>query len=191
MDGRAIVERIISDAEESARAIIAEAEQKAAQVISEANTMAQRNRQGTEAEVAEKVKGIYDGKSASARLDGAKILLGEKRGVIDEIYSRALKQLIALNRTDSLYLAEKLLRKHAEDGDEIAFADNYSCAQDVMKLDVVKEKNLKKSGKPADVDGGFVLIGKNSDKNLSCGALVAQDREEYQAEIASKIFITG
>ena len=86
MDGRAIVERIRSDAEESARAIIAEAEQKAAQVISEANTMAQRNRQGTEAEVAEKVKGIYDGKSASARLDGAKILLGEKRGVIDEIY---------------------------------------------------------------------------------------------------------
>ena len=169
MDGRAIVERIISDAEESARAIIAEAEQKAAQVISEANTMAQRNRQGTEAEVAEKVKGIYDGKSASARLDGAKILLGEKRGVI------------ALNRTDSLYLAEKLLRKHAEDGDEIAFADNYACVQDVMKLDVVKEKNLKKSGKPADVDGGFVLIGKNSDKNLSYGALLAQDREEYQA----------
>ena len=39
MDGRAIVERIISDAEESARAIIAEAEQKAAQVIAEANTI--------------------------------------------------------------------------------------------------------------------------------------------------------
>ena len=63
--------------------------------------------------------------------------------------------------------------------------------QDVSALPVVREKGLKVSPKSAKIDGGFMLCGKNSDKNLSYGALLAQDREEYQAEIASKIFITG
>lgn len=56
---------------------------------------------------------------------------------------------------------------------------------------MVAEKNLKNSGKTADIDGGFILIGKNSDKDLSYGALLALDREERQAEIAAKLFSDG
>ena len=186
-----IVGRIISDAEEEARAIVAAAEEKAASTIDEARTRAERNKQGTQAEVAAKVKGIFDGKAATARLDCAKIMLGAKRDVIDEVYARALKLLVGLNRADSLSLAEGLLKSYAEEGDQIVFAENYRYAEEVSALRVVEDKKLKVSPVRADLDGGFILVGKNSDKNLSYGAILATDREERQAAIAAQIFITG
>ncbi|MGN0806546.1 MAG: V-type ATP synthase subunit E [Candidatus Coproplasma sp.] len=186
-----IVERIISDAEEEARKIVAAAEEKAAQTISKAEEEAERARIGTEAEVAEKVKGILDGKAATARLDCAKIMLGAKREVIDEAYARALELLIGLGKDDSLSLAEGLINSYAEEGDRIMFAENYRYAEEVIKLKVVKDKKLEVSPVRADIDGGFILVGKDSDKNLSYGALLLSDREEKQAEIAAQIFITG
>ncbi|MGN0808141.1 MAG: V-type ATP synthase subunit E [Candidatus Coproplasma sp.] len=186
-----IVARIISDAEEEAGKIVAAAEEKAAQVISKAEQEAERARIGTEAEVAEKVKSILDGKAATARLDCAKIMLGAKREVIDEAYARALELLIGLNKDDSLSLAEGLLISYAEEGDRIMFAENYRYADEVIKLKVIKDKKLIVSPVRADLDGGFILIGKDSDKNLSYGALLSADREEKQADIAAQIFITG
>ena len=47
MNEQAIVERIISDAEEEARAIIKEAEARFAQTVAAANERAERNRRGT------------------------------------------------------------------------------------------------------------------------------------------------
>ena len=188
MNEQAIVERIISDAEEEARAIINEAEERSAETIAEANRRAERNKQGTEAEVKAKADGIFDGKAATARLDGAKILLGEKRGVIDKVYADALEKLVSLSEKETLFLCGRLLQEYAEEGDEIVFAENFKYAQAVSALPIVKEKKLKVSTKHVKLDGGFMLCGKISDKNLSYGALLLADREIYQAEIAAKVF---
>ncbi len=152
---------------------------------------AARDRQGTSAIIAERSKAIADGKAAAARLDAAKVMLAAKRGVIDAVYARALEKLKALPQKDAVRLAEGLLLSYAEDGDELVFATNFAYKAQVLKLAVVAEKNLKNSGKTADIDGGFILIGKNSDKDLSYGALLALDREERQAEIAAKLFSDG
>ena len=191
MSEQAIVERIISDAEEEARAIIKEAEERAKATVARATTDAERNRLGTQAEVKAKADSIFDGKAAVARLDGAKIMLAEKRGVIDEIYARALEKLLNLSEKETLSLCTRLLTEHAEEGDELVFADNFRYAQAVSALPVVKQKKLKVSTKRAKLDGGFMLCGKNSDKNLSYGAILAMDREEQQAQIASVIFNSG
>ena len=188
MNEQAIVERIISDAEQEAQAIIGQAEERAKATVAEANLRAERNRQGTEAEVKAKAESIFDGKAAAARLDGAKILLGEKRGVIDEVYARALNKLLELGEKDTLFLCARLLEEHAEEGDELVFAENFRFAQEVAALPIVKEKKIKVSAKRTKIDGGFILRGKNSDKNLSYGALLSMDREEKQAEIASVVF---
>ena len=191
MNEQAIVDRIISDAQNEAEAIIAEAERKAEETVKEASLNAERIKKGVQAEVKQKTDGIFDGKAATARLDGAKILLGEKRGVIDEVYARALKGLNELKEGDAVYLANRLLTAYAEEGDEITFAHNYRYQKNVAELPVVKEKGLKVSSKLADIDGGFILVGKNSDKDLSYGALISLDREQNQADIASRIFIKG
>ena len=191
MSKEAILERIISDAKTAAAATVAEAEGRAAEIIAEAEARAARDRQGTSAIIAERSKAIADGKAAAARLDAAKVMLAAKRGVIDEVYARALEKLKALPQKDAVRLAEGLLLSYAEDGDELVFATNFAYKAQVLKLAVVAEKNLKNSGKTADIDGGFILIGKNSDKDLSYGALLALDREERQAEIAAKLFSDG
>ena len=188
MSAEAIVERIISDAEKGAEEMLLEARGKAAEVIAEAQRHADRNKAGTEAELKAKIKGIEDGKAATARLDSAKILLAEKRRVIDTVYENALKKLIALDKRESLVIADRLLNLYAEEGDEIVFAANYPYAQDVAKLSVVAEKKLKIALKGADIDGGFVLRGKKADKDISYGALLSLDREEHQADIARKLF---
>ena len=191
MSTEAILERIISDAQAAADATVAEAEGRAAEIIAEAEARAARDRQGTSAIIAERSKAIADGKAAAARLDAAKVMLAAKRGVIDAVYARALEKLKALPQKDAVRLAEGLLLSYAEDGDELVFATNFAYKAQVLKLAVVTEKNLKNSGKTADIDGGFILIGKNSDKDLSYGALLALDREERQAEIAAKLFSDG
>ena len=135
-----------------------------------------------------RAESILEGKAATARLDSAKILLGEKRAVIDEVYARALKNLQELSKAEALHLFARLLEEFAEEGDEVMFAENFKYAQDAAKLDIVKEKKLKVSAKKADIDGGMLLSGKSSDKNLSFSALLAEDREQHQAEIAAQIF---
>lgn len=186
-----IVGRIIFDAEESARATVAAAEEKAAQRIAEAEAQAEQTKKRTEAEVAEKVKSIFDGKAATARLDCAKILLGAKREVIDAVYSRAVEELVNLSKEDTLSLANGLLKRYAEEGDCIVFAENYRYVAEVSSLSVVKEKKLKISPEKAEIEGGFLLVGERSDKNLSYEAILSADREEGQAEIAAQVFITG
>lgn len=188
MSEQAIVEKIISDAEAEAQAIIADAEKKAEETVEKANLWAERRKEGEKQAADKRAESILEGKAATARLDCAKIMLAEKRAVIDEVYSRALSQLLKLNKTDAVHLFDKLLNAYAEEGDEVVFAENFAYAQDVSKLSVVKEKKLKVSPKRANIEGGFLLIGKNSDKDLSFTALLAVDREERQAEIASALF---
>ena len=188
MSEQAIVDKIIADANAEAQAIIADAEKKAEGTVAAASVRAEKRKQGEKIAADKRAESILEGKAATARLDSAKILLGEKRAVIDEVYARALGGLKELGKAEALHLIEKLLKEHAEEGDEVLFADSFKFAQDAAKLDIVKEKKLKISAKKADIDGGMLLIGKNSDKDLSYSALLAADREENQASIAAAIF---
>jgi len=190
MSIQAIVERIISDAEEEAKSAVAAAEERAEQTRAQALARAEKYKAGAETENAAKRKAILEGRAATARLDSAKILLAEKRRVMDVIYGRALEELNALSQKDALKLAERLLYAYAEEGDEIIFAENYKYAREVAKLEAVKEKGLKVSPKTAKLDGGFMLSGKDADKDISYGALLAADRESAQAEMAMKLFET-
>lgn len=188
MAKEAIVERIISDAQKEAQEIIAEAEAKAAAVVAASSARAQEAKEETEREVALRAKAIAEGKAATARLDSAKVLLGEKRRVIDVVYARALGKLLELGEKDCLALTEDLLRAYAEEGDEIVFAENYRYPEKAASLSVVRQKKLKVAFGRAKLDGGFYLRGANTDKDLSYGALLAADREEHQAELAATLF---
>ncbi len=188
MSEQAIVDRIISDAEKEAQAIIAEAEKRAAATVASANERAERRLKGEKQSADRKAESILEGKAATARLDSAKILLAEKRALIDEVYARALKNLSDISKTEALRLFEKLIAEFAEEGDEIVFAENFRYAQDAAKLAIIKDKKLTVSSQKADIDGGFLLVGKSSDKNLSYSALLSADREVNQADIAAKIF---
>lgn len=183
-----VVERILSDAEREAQAIIAEAEKKAEAIVSEATLRAENNLKETQEEVAEKAAELSERRAAAARLESAKILLSEKRRVIDEIYASALNRLVCLDKADALALTEKLLEKYAEEGDEIVFAETFRFVEEVCSLPVYDKKKLVVSAKRLPLLGGMRLVGKNSDRDLSYGALLEADRDRYQSKLAAKLF---
>ena len=117
MSKEAIVERILSDAGNEADAIVKDAEEKAAAVVAAASARAEKGRRDSEAEVRAKTASISERRAAAARLDSAKILLSEKRRVIDAIYAEALGRMISLSEEECLALTDRLLKAYAEEGD--------------------------------------------------------------------------
>ena len=185
-----IIKRILSDADAEVEEILATANAGADDIIAAATARAEKERAETEEECALRAKRISEGKAAEARLDSAKILLAEKRRVIDAIYERALTKLVALKERDSLKLLERLLLENAEEGDRIVLAENFAYEKGAKTLPVVKDRKLVFSTERANISGGCILQGKLSDKDLSYSALLAADKDEYQAEIALKLFIS-
>ena len=183
-----IVDKILSDANAEALSIVAEAESKAAKLLADASSRAEKARRETEADVRQKTESIFEKKAADARLESAKLHLKEKRKTVDRVYALALDRLIALEKEDCLRLVTAILEKYAEKGDELFFAENFKYADEARILPVVKEKELKISETRLPLDGGVKLVGEIADKDLSYGALLAADREEYQAELARELF---
>ena len=183
-----IVNKILSDAKETAAGIVADAENKAAKLLADASLRAESLREETQTEVVEKRKSILEKRAADARLDGSKLLLKEKRKVLDAVYDEALGRLLEASKEEQIRLMENLLEAYAEEGDEVCFAKNFQFAEEVKILPIVEEKKLVFAKECVALDGGLRLRGKISDKDLSFGALLAADREAYQAELAAKIF---
>lgn len=183
-----IITRILADAEAEAAEIIRSAEERAREITASAKARAAEDMAEAEAEAIAQARRISEGKAVAARLESTKILLAEKRRVMDEIYARALKNLLALNESQSLKLIERLLDENAEEGDVIVLAKNFAYASGVAQLPVIKKRGLTLSTERADISGGCLLRGKKSDKDLSYSALLNADKDEYQAEIAAKLF---
>lgn len=182
-----IVNTILADAEREAQATIAEAQKKAAEIRAAAEKEAKALLDGAQAETDLRAKAICDGKEASARLDGAKILLAEKRRVIALVYARAYEKLLALGEKESISLFERLLKENAREGDELVLPAKFRYRAALEKSDVVVRKKLSIAA-DANIEGGFYLRGKNADVDLTYASLLAQDSEEHQSEIAFALF---
>ena len=183
-----VKERILSYAELEGRAIVQEAEKKAEKLLLDASARANALREETENEVREKRQNIMEKRQADARLEGAKILLGEKRKVVNAVYDEALSRLLELSEEDTIRVAERLLTLYAEKGDEVIFAENFRWKDGVKILPIVKELGLKISEKTEKLSGGMRLLGVSSDKDLTYGALLSADRDAHQADLAKEIF---
>lgn len=188
MSKQEVVERILSDAKSEAEAMLKAAEEKSTALKSQTSARIDELKRETEKEMKAYSVSIHEKKAASARLESSKILLKEKRKVIDRVYDFALLRLVQTDKETCLSMSERLLKNYAEEGDEIFFAENFSYADEVKILPVVLERKLKISSQRLKISGGFKLVGVRSDKDLSYEALLAADRERNQAALAVEIF---
>lgn len=188
MSMQKVVERILSDAQAESEEMLRRAEKKAEEIINEAHLRAEKNRAEVELEVKKKTESIFEKRDSDARLESAKIVLGEKRKTVEGVYALARARLLALEKEDVLRLYSRLLETYAETGDELFFAENFAFASEVERLPVVKQKGLKIAEKRLSIDGGLKLVGKISDKDLSYSALLEADKEENQANLAKQLF---
>lgn len=183
-----IIDRILSDAKAEADATIKDAEGRAESIRKASEEAALSERQKAEAEMQKKREALLEGRRAAARLDKKKIALAGKRRVIDVVYGRAEDKLAKLDEAASLALVSSLLSEYAEKGDEVVLKEGYPYLAGVKKLPVVREKELKVSDKGAHISGGVILRNASCDRDLSLSSLLAADKEEHQAELASMLF---
>ena len=188
MSMQKVVERILSDAEKDAEKTLKNAQAKADEIVATAQAEIKADREAVEIEVEAKKKSVFEKRSADARLESSKILLGEKRKTISAVYDLALARLNALEKEDCLALASRLLEDYAEKGDKLYFAENFSYAKEVASLPVVKAKDLDVQSDRLAFSGGMRLVGEKSDKDLSYSALLEADKDENQADLAVKLF---
>lgn len=181
-------ERILSDAEKEAEALLAAAKKKADAIEAEAVKEAEESREREEQEVAARIRALEEGSAATVRLESKKFNLKERRRVIDTIYERALASLFALPEKDGIQLLLRLLGEYAEEGDQVALSEDYPYPSAAEKA--IVKAGYKLSSARAKIKGGFYLYGKKCDRDISYGALLKEDREEHQAELAAKIFKT-
>ena len=188
MSKQDIVERILFDANAVAAELVAAAQRRADVILTEAQTRAETVQRNTEAEAAAYERDVKEKRAAAARLDSAKALLAEQRKVLDYLYVEALRRLKTLSKEDLLALIERLLETYADDEDEMVLAEGFAFENEVRALPVFKAKRLHMSEQRAEIEGGFLLRGIRSDKDLSFEALSALDKEAHLAEIAAQIF---
>ena len=188
MSTQNVVERILSDAKAEAEKIVKDAERKAAQLVEDAALRAEKEMRQVEDEVRERAQYILEKRAAAARLDGAKVVLAQKRRVIDEVYAQAESRLINARKEDCLAMMNGLLEKYAQDGDEICLAENFKYEEELKLLPVLKARNLTIAEQRLAISGGCRLRGRVCDKDLSFGALLAADREKNQAVLAAELF---
>ncbi len=188
---KVILDKIINDNTAIINENIKRANDTASEIISKAQADADAQvadfKSGLKAEYNE----ILRRGEVVANLDAKKILMSAKSKAVDNLFQKTLEQLALLDKKKYLAIIENLLKKYAEDGDVVIIS-----SQDKGKItqkfvdDIAKNMGIKLSLAKdfGSFNGGVILAGKNSDKNLSFDMELLQLREECETQISSMLF---
>ena len=132
---------------------------------------------------------IIKRKTTVASLEVKKLVLQAKKQVVDKAFDEAAK-LIKSDEKAYKNLIERML-SFVEDGDEIVLSE----FDEKLVSDEFVEKTVNKLGKKATISekrgsfkGGIKLVGKNTDKNLTLEAELAEFRREEESVVAQILF---
>lgn len=132
---------------------------------------------------------IIKRKTTVASLEVKKLVLQAKKQVVDKAFDEAAK-LIKSDEKAYKNLIERML-SFVEDGDEIVLSE----FDEKLVSDEFVEKTVNKLGKKATISekrgsfkGGIKLVGKNTDKNLTLEAELAEFRREEESIVAQILF---
>lgn len=187
--------RILEDAQSTAAEITEKAR-------SEAEAAVQAAREAAEAEAARIIEKAEHGVSDHARkvessmgMQRKQAVLAAKQEVISEVLEEAYRTVMDLDDEQYFKLVEKLLEKHVLSGDgEICFS-----AKDLKRMpEGFKEKaagiaaakggSLKISDRPAEMDGGFLLVYGGIEENCTIRAVFDAGREEMSDRVNRMLF---
>lgn len=126
-----------------------------------------------------------------SNLDAKKITMDARAKAIDNLFEKAKEQLVNLDKKKYLAIVQSLIAKYAEDGDSVIISavDKDRITQKFID-DTAKKLAIKLtlSKEVGNFNGGLVLAGKNSDKNLTFDMELQSIREECETQIANLLF---
>ena len=184
---KAIIDKIIEDAENRAAEIISVANAEAEKSIADGNSWAESYKSEQNAILSAANEDKVLRRKTVAELDVKKIVLKAKQDAIESVFDSAYNKLCALKKTDYLSFVVKLIEKYAEEKDTVVLSsDGVISETDLTSLEVVKDKKLTVS----DVKGDFIVmfIVKICDKDLTFKSIVNESKSEFVSEVSKELF---
>ncbi len=187
--------RILEDAKSTAAEITGKAREEAEAAVQAAKEAAEA--EGAQiTERAERSASDHIRKAGSSMdMQRRQALLGAKQAVIGEVLDEAYRAVMDLDDGSYFKLLEKLLEKHVLPGDgEICFS-----AEDLRRMPegfeekisciaAAKGGSLKVSDRPAQMDGGFLLVYGGIEENCTIRAVFEAGREEMSDRVNRMLF---
>ncbi len=185
----AIIQKIKDDAIVKANSTLEEGAARAKTTIDSALRDADIYKQRNMTESYRERDEIIKRKMTVASLKVKKLVLQAKKQVVDKAFDEAVK-LIKADEKAYKDLIERML-SFVEDGDEIVL----SVSDKKLISDEFVKETVKKLGMKATIakergafKGGIKLVGKNTDKNLTLEAELAEFRREEESVVAQILF---
>ena len=182
-DGKIIIDKIIAEAEEVAKASLAKGQKEADAVLKAAQEKVNK-----ELDVFDRNAQAEAEKAAAKEISGAqmqakKAILETKQEILAETIAEAEKRLLSLDDAAYAKVIGGMLKKLDRSlGTEILVSK-----KDAARLaDVVKENEFTLSAQTADLSGGFIVTNGDIEYNSSFESIITVEKEEIQ-QIAAKI----
>jgi len=131
-----------------------------------------------------------------------------KKELIKNVFTKALDKLKTISDDELQKLVKNLILSEKINGDEIIqvnsqdyelYLRNFSSKAkgDLVVMDKLNQElgsshyNLKLSSTPANINGGFIIIGEAFDIDFSFETILSSLQEKYETEVAEKMFVEG
>ena len=179
-DGKIIIDKIIAEAEEVAKASLAKGQKEADAVLKAAQEKVNK-----ELDVFDRNAQAEAEKAAAKEISGAqmqakKAILETKQEILAETIAEAEKRLLSLDDAAYAKVIGGMLKKLDRSlGTEILVSKKDAA-------DVVKENEFTLSAQTADISGGFIVKNGDIEYNYSFESIITVEKEEIQ-QIAAKI----
>ena len=180
-DGKIIIDKIIAEAEEVAKASLAKGQKEADAVLKAAQEKVNKELDVFDRNAQAEAEKAAAKEISSAQMQAKKAILEQE--ILAETIAEAEKRLLSLDDAAYAKVIGGMLKKLDRSlGTEILVSK-----KDAARLaDVVKENEFTLSAQTADISGGFIVKNGDIEYNYSFESIITVEKEEIQ-QIAAKI----
>ena len=196
MNAQAILDKILQDAKESASATLRDADDRAKEMEAAADKRIAAARAKTEAQARQDAEAATARMQRMAELDERKLLLADKRRMMDRAFELALAKMKAMPAKQARAFLLDALTELAEGGETlIVGADNDGWMDDQLLQDA--NAALAAKGKTAALTlgsekrkgvSGLILAKHDTEINCTYEAFLTSERLEMEAQVAQTLF---
>lgn len=189
-----IIEKIDTDSEKDCASVIAAAYEKAKKLESDAEAERKQMTRDILDGAAERAGEIAERGEASAQQIKRQTLLKAKIEIVNEVMETALSEIKSLGEKEYFDILLKLAVSNARKGSGVMLLSSKDIGQAPTGFinNVISQLpsgyEITISDKPADIDGGFILVYGDIDVNCTFEALVGERRDELKERVCSIIF---
>ena len=196
MNAQAILDKILQDAKESASATLRDADDRAKEMEAAADKRIAAARAKTEAQARQDAEAATARMQRMAELDERKLLLADKRRMMDRAFELALAKMKAMPAKQARAFLLDALTELAEGGETlIVGVDNDGWMDDQFLQDA--NAALAAKGKTAALTlgsekrkgvSGLILAKHDTEINCTYEAFLTSERLEMEAQVAQTLF---